>query len=342
MPSTGGSVRFSGPASGGPTNFSTRPANFSNAAPRAMPSANIPTSTGRMNSLSSPRLNPSNPSGSPSHNWNGTTPNFAHTPGGPSPGGPNHSGHEHAGNPNGPHGNHCNYFPRYGVGLGFGGWWYDDFLGDYGYPYWETYYADYAPVGQYLPSVFRAVESSESSESPIEVLPPGTSELPAPSVSTAPPRPTLDLNGDAAKYLADARQAFKSGDFAKALRSANHAAVESPHDARIHEFMSLALFAQNDYRGAALEAHAALALGPVSNWETLSSFYPDDAVYTAQLRKFEDFVRANESAPEGHFLAAYHYLMTGFNDAARQQLSKAIQLAPKDEVAQQLWQTLNR
>ena len=50
---------------------------------------------------------------------------------------------------------------------------------------------------------------------------------------------------------AKAFAAFKTGEYRQALRLANHAAVDAPRDPRVHEAMSLALFAINDYRGAA-------------------------------------------------------------------------------------------
>ena len=64
------------------------------------------------------------------------------------------------------------------------------------------------------------------------------------------------------QYFDGARDAFRSGNYREALRLAGHAAVDSPQDPAVHELMSLALFASKDYRGAALEAHAALSLGP--------------------------------------------------------------------------------
>ena len=39
--------------------------------------------------------------------------------------------------------------------------------------------------------------------------------------------------------------------------------------------MSLSLFAVADYRGAASEAHAAIALGPIADWATVFGYYGD-------------------------------------------------------------------
>ena len=65
----------------------------------------------------------------------------------------------------------------------------------------------------------------------------------------------------------------RSGDYSDALRLASHATVENPKDAKAHELMSLALFALKDYKGANLEAHEAISLGPPSDWNTLYGYY---------------------------------------------------------------------
>ena len=103
---------------------------------------------------------------------------------------------------------------------------------------------------------------------------------------------------------------------------------------------SLCLLAAKDYRGAAMEAHAALALGPPVDWPTLYSYYENVDTYTAQLRALEKFVRDNPKAPEGHFLLGYHFLMTRNKDAAKKELDQAIALAPQDKLAQEMLKRL--
>ena len=87
--------------------------------------------------------------------------------------------------------------------------------------------------------------------------------------------------------------------------------MESPQNAKVHELTSLALFASGEYRGAATAAHAALALGPPSDWASLYSYYNDADKYTGQLRKLEKTVADVPTSAAGHFLLGYHYLMTG-------------------------------
>ncbi len=109
-----------------------------------------------------------------------------------------------------------------------------------------------------------------------------------------------------------------------------------PRDPAVHELMSLALFASKDYRGAAMEAHAALALGPPIDWPTLYSYYENVDAYTNQLRALEKFVRDQPKAAEGHFLLGYQYLMAGSKDAAKKELTEAIALTPGDKLAQHM------
>jgi hypothetical protein len=140
-----------------------------------------------------------------------------------------------------------------------------------------------------------------------------------------------------AMFFSQAEGAFRGGKYHDALRLANHAAVESPRNPKSAELMSLALFADGDYRGAAAQAHAALTLGPVSNWNTLRGYYDDDVdTYTKQLRALESYTRDKPTAPEGHFLLAYQYLMTGYTKQAVKQLAEVVKLAPHDKLSAEL------
>lgn len=104
--------------------------------------------------------------------------------------------------------------------------------------------------------------------------------------------------------------------------------------------MSLAMFAEGEYRGAALEAHAAAAMGPVSDWDTLYGYYGDDTVYTKQLRAVEKYAKENPKSAEPRFLLAYHYLMAGHTGAAVEQLTDVTKLAPNDKLAAEMLKKL--
>ncbi|MGA2034376.1 MAG: tetratricopeptide repeat protein [Thermoguttaceae bacterium] len=195
------------------------------------------------------------------------------------------------------------------------------------YPYWnygEPYcygYGGIAPYANYNPW-----ESQFSPDDQGSTLFPEEQPLP----------PSGEMGGRARAsndYYAPAEEAFRQRDYRQALRLAEHATVEDPRDARAHLLVSLAAFAQGDYRPAAVEAHAAAALGPVIDWATLYGLYGDVAAYSKQLRALENFVGKNPSAAEARFLLALHYMMGGHNEAARVQFAAALSLSPDDALA---------
>ena len=142
------------------------------------------------------------------------------------------------------------------------------------------------------------------------------------------------------QYYNEARTAFIQGDYRGALRLAGHSAVESPQNPKVHELTSLALFASGEYRGAATEAHAALALGEPSDWAHLFAYYNDNDRYTGQLRKLEKTVATAPNSAPGHFLLGYHYLMTGAKDEAKQHFAQAAKLTPNDKLAEHILKQL--
>jgi len=117
---------------------------------------------------------------------------------------------------------------------------------------------------------------------------------------------------------------------------AEHAVVDSPRDAEAHEIISLAAFANKDYRTAATEAHAVIALGGVPSWNQVYALYQNADAYTAQLRSLEEYVKAHPTAPEGQFLLGVQYLTTGYASQSHDHLVKAAELSPKDKVLQEM------
>ncbi len=150
----------------------------------------------------------------------------------------------------------------------------------------------------------------------------------------APPQPGQAApQMTAAEAFSQARAAFLQGDYRRALRLASFAEVGLPQNAKLQELISLTFFALGDYPAAASRAHAALALGPASDWPSLYSYYHDVAKYSAQLRKLEKTVAdAHNSAPS-RFLLGYHYLMIGAPGNAKHEFSAAAQLTPDDKLA---------
>ena len=144
----------------------------------------------------------------------------------------------------------------------------------------------------------------------------------------------------AIKFLTSARYAFRNGDYSDALRLASHAAVELPKDAKAHELMSLALFALKDYKGANLEAHEALSIGPPSDWNALYAYYNDLPTYTKQLEALVDYIKNNKDAMDARFVLSYQDIMMGHKDAAKSQLEDVVAKIPNDQVAVRLLKDL--
>ena len=136
------------------------------------------------------------------------------------------------------------------------------------------------------------------------------------------------------QYYSEGRTAFEQGDYRNALRlPAGHAGIEAPGNAKVHELASLSLFALGNYPAAAAEAHAAMALGPVADWDDLYAYYDNINTYTNQLRALEKASGENPNSAPDHFLLGYQYLMTGARNAAEPQIADAVKLAQKDKIA---------
>lgn len=145
-------------------------------------------------------------------------------------------------------------------------------------------------------------------------------------VTAAPSDATVDA----------ALEKFKAGDYAGALAGFDAALKVAPNDSVIHEVRALALFALGRYPEAAATLNAVLAAAPGMDWTTVSNLYPSVDVYTAQLRKLEDFCRANPGDAAAHFVLAYQYLVGGHSDAAASALEVVVAKQPGDMVAKRL------
>ncbi len=223
----------------------------------------------------------------------------------------------------------------------------------YGYdPY--SFYALYANADPGLPPVnVVAANPIVAGADANAAIPNGAAPVANPPLQNpplpVPPAPFAAINagnvvadadeGDqaaGAQFFAQAESAFQDGRYHDAQRLAAHAGVESPRNPKAHELMSLSMFAAGDWRGAAIEAHAAIALGPIADWATLFAYYGDQTKYTNQLRALEKYSHENPKAADARFLRAYHYLMTGHTDAAKEQLAEAVKLTPNDKLATEL------
>jgi hypothetical protein len=153
-------------------------------------------------------------------------------------------------------------------------------------------------------------------------------------------QPAGALQGSIDKFD-QARASFYEGDYANALKLTDEALAKLPHDAVLHEFRSLVLFAMQRYAEAAATIHAVLAVGPGWDAKTLTSLYADMDTYTTQLRALEAARNNNLKAAELRFLAGYHYLTLGYPTEALAEFREAAKLQPKDQVTASLVATLS-
>ena len=168
-------------------------------------------------------------------------------------------------------------------------------------------------------------------------------QQPAAQAAVAQPAAAQPAVDDQVAALMDqAHDAFARGDYASAMTLANQAIARKPNDTVPHEFRALVLFANKQYKEAAGAVYAVLSVGPGWDWATLSGFYPDVNVYTAQLRALEQYRNDNLKSPAPRFLLAYHYMSCGHVDAAVAELKEVVRLSPKDQLSAQLLAALSQ
>lgn len=194
----------------------------------------------------------------------------------------------------------------------------------YAFGYWgygNPYYSEPYPIGEgYSVDYSQPIAVDSASAVPATTTAPDAGAAPAPGMT--------DFN--------TAREAFYKKDYAAALESTNKALQTMPNDPIIHEFRALVLFAQGKYREAAAGLYSVLSVGPGWDWTTMSSLYPDQDTYTAQLRRLESYVRENPNAADARFVLAYHYITTGNKDAAVVQLTTLYKLNPSDNLVKEM------
>ncbi len=154
------------------------------------------------------------------------------------------------------------------------------------------------------------------------------------NTAAAPPESTA--TDQATAVFNQARDAFKSNDYAAALQLDQQALGQMPNDATLHEFLALVFFAQGKYEQAAAPLYAILSVAPGWDWTTLIGNYADANLYTEQLRGLEAYVKANPKSAAARFVLAYHYITQGHGDAAAGQLKEVVALQPSDTLSAQL------
>ena len=246
------------------------------------------------------------------------------------------------------HSNYGNYFGGgygygrggYGYGRGYGGWgwgwggwglglgWGWPWYGSYGYGWGNPYDYGYSYPNDSYYYTYSPTDTTATYPSAPPQVPTATTSDTAPASEDQ-----QQAAQEALQYYTDARTAFEQGDYRNALRMAGHAGIEAPGNAKVHELTSLALFALGNYPAAASEAHAAMAMGPIANWDDLYGYYNNVNTYTDQLRALEKTEGQNPKSAADHFLLGYQYLMTGARSAAQSEFAAAVKLTPKDQIA---------
>jgi tetratricopeptide (TPR) repeat protein len=207
------------------------------------------------------------------------------------------------------------FFPTWGFGglAGWGlgrwanGWLYSDFANPYFVaPAVGTAVANWPPV--YVPDYSRPLDLT----------------------SVAPPVDSPEQED--ATFLA-AREAFKAGDFARALILTDLALKPNPNEPVLHEFRALCLFALGRYDEAAAALYVVLIAGPGWDWTTMVGIYPDVDTYTRQFRALETSVSRDVNDAAKRFVLAYHYMVQDHVEQARGQFEAVVGLQPKDELS---------
>ena len=157
------------------------------------------------------------------------------------------------------------------------------------------------------------------------------------ATATATAQPAVS---EATKLFDDALARFKAGDYAAALAGCDKAVKLAPGDSVIHEVRGLTLFALGRYPESAATLNAVLASAPGMDWTTMSSLYGSVDAYTTQLRKLEGACQSNPGDAAAHFVLAYHYLVGGHVDLAREALQVVVAKQPKDLVSKRLLDAL--
>jgi tetratricopeptide (TPR) repeat protein len=219
-----------------------------------------------------------------------------------------------------------------GNGYGFWPWLYGSSLYNWGY---SRYFNPYYIYGGYGLGAFGYPGSTTI------IVQPAVYDYSQPLSTPAPP-PEPAVADKVGTSFDAARDAFKAGDYPKALELTNQLIRQTPNDAALHEFRGMVLLALYRYEDAAVPLYAVLSVRPGWDWKTLVGLYPNVSVYTEQLRALETYCRLNPRSASAHFVLAYLYLTQGNTDVAVDQLKRVAALQPKDTVAARLLEQLDK
>lgn len=248
------------------------------------------------------------------------------------------------------------YYGNYYYGYGYGG---------YGYPWqrygWRTsgYYPAYQSVCSTNPAyyttgyLYQPVLATGVAAPPAAttVVAAATPEAAVAATSADQPaadgKPTPDgkQTSDEAKRSSEAfaqqgELQFKLGQYDEAAYAFRHALVDDPDNGVLMLLLSQSLFADGKFTEAAGAVQVAMLMLPEDKWgvviENYTELYNDNQKYTDQLRALEKARKEKPDEPGLRFLLGYQYAYLGYASHAVKELDKAIEQAPKDELAAKL------
>jgi hypothetical protein len=156
------------------------------------------------------------------------------------------------------------------------------------------------------------------------------------SASSKGAEPAMQYN----QFATQAEEAFRTGDYDRAVRAWRHAIVEEPKDASAIIMLAQSLFAMAQYDEAAGATQLAMMLLPEDQWlataKNSKSLYRNNKQYLDQLSGLEKAVEKAPSDPALRFELGFQYALSDQQDLALLQLDKLIELVPGDQLGHKL------
>jgi len=215
------------------------------------------------------------------------------------------------------------------IGWGLGSWYNSGYgySGSYYNPYYDSSVATAMPYDYSQPVVVTNYVTTDATAPTSTAAPAST------SVAATPPPPQ---NQEAMNQFDQGMADFKAGNYRQAITRFDAALRQLPGDPVVHEVRALAQFAVGDYKSAAAGLNSLLATAPGMDWTTMASLYGNTNDYTEQLRKLEQTCKSNPKDAPAYSVLAYHYLVTGHQDAAVDALKVVVREQPRDATAKRM------
>lgn len=232
-------------------------------------------------------------------------------------------------------------------GWGFGwGYGYACYWGWY-YPWWwycsRPYYASYYsywPVATVIytePEVIYVEREAQPAAEPVGEAVVGTPAQPAaaPAPEQAAQSP---LSIAAQRYLELGDRAFREARYADAVQFYAKAVEFAPDQGALYLVLADALFAAGDYHYGAYAIRRALELDPtlVESGVDKHGFYPDPALFDAQLERLERFLAEHPTDRDARLMLALNYLFGGKPREAARTIDSAVTAMADDPAAQRI------